>query len=74
MELNRLLTTIDTHVAGEPLRIITGGLPQIKGNTILEKRAYFREHYDHLRRILMYEPRGHDGMYGCIITTQVSDD
>ena len=74
MELNRLLTTIDTHVAGEPLRIITGGLPQIKGNTILEKRAYFREHYDHLRRILMYEPRGHDGMYGCIITPPVSDD
>lgn len=74
MELKQLLTTIDTHVAGEPLRIITSGIPQIKGSTILEKRAYFREHLDHIRKVLMYEPRGHHGMYGCILTSPVSTD
>lgn len=74
MELERLFTTVDTHVAGEPLRIINGGVPHIKGRTMLEKRAFFREHLDHIRRILMHEPRGHHGMYGCMITPPVSDD
>lgn len=68
MELNKMITTIDTHTAGEPLRIITHGVPEIKGDTQLEKRAYCMEHLDELRQVLMYEPRGHDGMYGCIIT------
>jgi proline racemase len=74
MEIKRLFTTIDAHTAGEPLRIITGGLPPIKGDTILAKRAYFREHLDHIRKMLMYEPRGHHGMYGCVMTPPVSSD
>ncbi|KOP71458.1 proline racemase [Lysinibacillus sp. FJAT-14745] len=68
MEFKKMFTTIDLHVSGEPLRIITGGLPEIKGETQLERRAYCMEHLDHIREVLMYEPRGHDGMYGCIIT------
>lgn len=74
MKLNRLFTTIDAHTGGEPLRIITGGIPPLKGDTILERRAYFRENLDDIRRILMYEPRGHHGMYGCVITPPVSAD
>lgn len=72
MKFNKLFTTIDIHVAGEPLRIITGGLPEIKGETQLERRAYCMENLDHVREVLMYEPRGHDGMYGCIITPPAS--
>ncbi len=68
------ITTIDTHTAGEPLRIITGGIPNIPGNTILEKRIYVQKNLDHLRRILMWEPRGHADMYGCIITPPVSPE
>src|SRR5699024_3493613 len=68
MNLTKMLTTVDMHVAGEPLRIITGGLPEIKGNTQPERRAYCIEHLDHIRKFLMNEPRGHEGMYGCIIT------
>lgn len=68
MKVSKVYTTIDAHVAGEPLRIITGGVPEIKGETQLERRAYCMEHLDHLREVLMYEPRGHHGMYGCIIT------
>ncbi|MFT4415254.1 proline racemase family protein [Fredinandcohnia humi] len=74
MEFNQYFTTIDVHTAGEPLRIITGGIPPIPGDTILEKRAYFRKNLDHLREVLMYEPRGHEGMYGCIITEPVSQN
>jgi proline racemase len=68
------ITTIDAHTAGEPLRIITSGFPDLPGQTILEKRQYAREHYDHLRRTLMWEPRGHADMYGCILTPPVTPD
>ncbi|MBO1002518.1 proline racemase family protein [Pseudogracilibacillus auburnensis] len=73
MIINKMYTTIDVHVAGEPLRIITDGLPEIKGKTQLERRLYCMEHLDHVREILMYEPRGHHGMYGCIITEPASE-
>ncbi len=68
------ITTIDMHTGGEPLRIITGGQPEIAGNTILEKRRYFSDHYDHIRKALMWEPRGHADMYGAIITEPVTPD
>lgn len=68
------ITSVDAHTAGEPLRIITGGLPEIPGATILEKRRYAREHLDHLRTALMWEPRGHADMYGVILTEPVTAD
>jgi trans-L-3-hydroxyproline dehydratase len=68
------ITTIEAHTAGEPLRIITGGLPPIPGETILAKRRYAREHLDSLRTALMWEPRGHADMYGCILTEPVTPD
>jgi proline racemase len=46
MEFSRTYTTIDAHTAGEPLRIITSGLPFIPGATMLERRRYVREHLD----------------------------
>lgn len=60
------LTYTDMHTAGEPVRIVTGGYPELEGATILEKRRQARERYDHLRRAMMFEPRGHEGMYGVI--------
>lgn len=68
------ITTIDAHTAGEPLRIITSGFPDLPGGTILEKRHYAKTHYDHLRRVLMWEPRGHADMYGAILTPPVTED
>jgi len=68
------ITAIDAHTAGEPLRVITSGLPPIPGATILEKRRYAREHLDDLRTALMWEPRGHADMYGCIVTEPVTSD
>lgn len=68
------INVIDAHTGGEPLRIITDGLPEIKGRTILEKRRYLKEHLDDYRKLLMWEPRGHADMYGAIITEPVSED
>src|SRR5688572_19990220 len=65
--------TIDTHTGGEPLRIVTSGLPSIEGRTVLEKRRYFMTHYDHLRAGLLREPRGHADMYGAILTPAADD-
>jgi trans-L-3-hydroxyproline dehydratase len=67
------ITTIDAHTAGEPFRVITGGYPDLPGDTILERRRYARDHLDHLRTALMWEPRGHADMYGCIVTPPVSE-
>lgn len=62
------IQTIDAHTAGEPLRLIVGGFPPLQGSTILEKREWLRENYDHLRTALMLEPRGHTDMYGALLT------
>jgi proline racemase len=61
------LTVVDMHTGGEPLRIVTGGYPAIPSGTILEKRAYVRDNLDHLRKILIFEPRGHYDMYGALL-------
>jgi proline racemase len=61
------LTVVDMHTGGEPLRIVTGGYPEIPKGTILEKRVYVRDHFDHLRKILIFEPRGHYDMYGALL-------
>lgn len=61
------LSVVDMHTGGEPLRIIKSGYPPIPAGTILEKRAYVRDRLDHLRKVLMYEPRGHFDMYGALL-------
>ncbi|MBT4877427.1 MAG: proline racemase [Desulfobacula sp.] len=68
------IKTIDSHTAGEPFRVITSGVSEPVGNTILEKRRYAKKQMDGIRKILMYEPRGHADMYGCFITKPVTKD
>jgi len=68
------VTTLDLHTEGEPLRVLTGGLPEIPGDTILAKRRWARENLDDLRTALMWEPRGHADMYGCILTEPVTPE
>jgi trans-L-3-hydroxyproline dehydratase len=62
------IETIDAHTAGEPLRLIRKGFPIVEGKTVLEQREFIRDNYDHLRRALMLEPRGHADMYGALLT------
>lgn len=66
------ISTIDAHTAGEPFRVITAGLPDLPGETILARRRHMQDHLDHLRTALMWEPRGHADMYGCIVTPPVT--
>lgn len=63
-----MISTTDYHTAGEPFRIVSGGVPPLEGRTILEKRRYAREHLDHIRQLLVFEPRGHADMYGGFVT------
>lgn len=61
------IRTIDMHTCGEPLRVIVDGFPDLQGDNVLAYRAHARDHHDHFRRALMFEPRGHADMYGCIL-------
>ncbi|MGE0131191.1 MAG: proline racemase family protein [Blastocatellales bacterium] len=70
----RSITTIDAHTEGEPFRVITSGFPELPGDTILARRRYAKAHYDNLRTALMWEPRGHADMYGCIVTPPVTSE
>lgn len=74
MQFKRTYSTIDVHTAGEPLRIVTAGIPFIPGETILAKRRWVKAHLDHVRTALMHEPRGHADMYGCYLTPPVTPD
>jgi proline racemase len=60
------IRTTEMHTGGEPVRIVESGYPDIPGDTILAKRRYALENLDHLRKFLMFEPRGHYDMYGVI--------
>ncbi len=66
--------TIDMHTGGEPLRVITGGFPDLEGNSVLDYRRYCLTHHDELRTALMWEPRGHADMYGCILVPPNDND
>jgi proline racemase len=74
METERIFTTIDTHTAGGPTRIITSGVPILPGTSVPEKFAYFKEHYDPVRKFLLTEPRGHKDMYGAVLTEAINPD
>ncbi|NVK19469.1 MAG: 4-hydroxyproline epimerase [Methylocystaceae bacterium] len=65
---------IDGHTCGNPVRLVAGGGPGLKGKTMLEKRAHFLAEYDWIRTGLMFEPRGHDMMSGSILYPPTRDD
>ncbi len=68
------IKTIDMHTGGEPLRVIVDGFPELKGNSVLEYRRFCKENYDDLRTALLFEPRGHADMYGCILVPPNDED
>lgn len=73
MRFKEMLTTVDLHTEGGPVRVVTGGIPNIPGKTMLEKRDFARQNLDYLRTALVNEPRGHDSMWACIMTPPVTD-
>ncbi|MFA0888083.1 MAG: proline racemase family protein [Synergistales bacterium] len=74
IRFKRIINTVDAHTAGEPIRIVTSGLPLISGETMLERLEWFEKNLDGVRNLMMREPRGHRDMFGCIITPPASED
>lgn len=68
------IKTIDMHTGGEPLRVIVSGFPELQGNSVLEYRRNCKENHDDLRTALLFEPRGHVDMYGCILVPPNDED
>ena len=68
----RRLVTVDAHTAGESLRVILAGFPELPGESILDQRRFAKEWHEGLRRALMWEPRGHADMYGCLVVPSTS--
>ncbi|HEY3708918.1 MAG TPA: proline racemase family protein [Amycolatopsis sp.] len=74
MRAKRLFQAVDSHTEGMPTRVITGGVGVVPGATMFERRQYFIEHLDHIRQLLMYEPRGHSAMSGAILQPPTRPD
>jgi proline racemase len=73
VKTSRVVTTVETHTAGEPFRIVTSGTPHMQGNTILERCSWMQKNWDQIRQAMMLEPRGHADMYGGLLTEPVTN-
>ena len=67
MKLSNVLTVVDAHTEGQPMRIVTSGFPTIRGRTMREKYGYVEKNLGDLRRMILYEPRGHRTMCGAFL-------
>ena len=72
--VKRTIVTVESHTAGEPTRIIIGGIPHVPGRSMMEKKEYFRKNLDFLRTALMQEPRGHRDMFGALLVAPCDDE
>ncbi len=71
---NHTFFCVDAHTCGNPVRVVVGGGPHLEGRTMSERRRHFLAEYDWIRTGLMFEPRGHDMMSGCIFYPPTRDD
>src|SRR5690606_26478529 len=74
MRSRLLFSAVDSHTEGMPTRVVTGGFAPIPGETMNDKRRYVQQSLDHLRTLLMNEPRGHSAMSGSILMPPTRDD
>ena len=74
MHIEKRISTVDCHTAGEPTRIVTGGIPHVPGKTMMDKKIWLQDHLDSVRKMLMWEPRGHKDMFGALITSPCDEN
>ncbi|MFJ4845828.1 MULTISPECIES: proline racemase family protein [unclassified Streptomyces] len=74
MRSSLVLHAVDSHTEGMPTRVVTGGIGTVPGATMNERRLYFRDHLDHIRHLLMDEPRGHAAMSGAVLQPPTRPD
>jgi len=72
MKVLRSIQVVDTHTVGEPTRVVLGGIPSIPGKTMEERRRWLAENADDLRQFLLQEPRGHNDMFGAMVTPPIN--
>ena len=60
---------VDAHTTGTPIRVVTSGIPTLRGNTVSEKMDYMRSNYDWMRKSLMRQPRGFLSLVGAVLTS-----
>lgn len=68
MKNAEIIKVFDTHVAGEPLRVVFEGLPELSGDTMLERLQNAKNIWDPYRQKIICEPRGHYDMFGALLT------
>jgi proline racemase len=73
VKASRVFSAVDSHTEGMPTRVVTGGVGPIPGASMLERKIHFEEHLDHLRLLLMREPRGHGAMSGAILQPPLAE-
>src|SRR3954451_9535619 len=74
MRSTRVFHAVDSHTEGMPTRVITGGVGVVPGATMADKRVHLMTQLDHLRTLLMFEPRGHAAMSGPILQPPTRPD
>ncbi|MEY9963920.1 proline racemase [Streptacidiphilus sp. MAP12-16] len=74
MRSRLVLHAVDSHTEGMPTRVVTGGVGVVPGDTMAQRRVWFRENRDDVRTLLMYEPRGHASMSGAILQPSTRGD
>ena len=74
MGLTKSVYAVDSHTAGESTRVLVGGIPKIRGKSMPEKKEWLESRMDYLRTALMLEPRGHNDMFGAILTSPTSEE
>jgi len=62
MRFERMITAVDAHAAGEPGRVITGGVAHVPGDSMLEKKKFLEKYRDDIRQVMLNEPRGYPAL------------
>ncbi len=62
MRFARMVSAVDVHAEGEPGRVIVGGVFDVPGATMFEKKLHLERHADGLRKLMLSEPRGYPGL------------
>lgn len=67
MEFSNSIHVVDSHTVGQATRVVVGGIPTLKGKTVMEKKEFLRDNYDYIRQAIILEPRGHADMFGAVL-------
>lgn len=62
MRASRMISAVEAHCEGEGGRVITGGMPLLRGSTVFEKMQYMQRNHDDIRTLMLQEPRGNPAL------------